>query len=101
MSSRPDMGLRALFCLLLLGAGGPVQASDAGIPNADLGGFPPPVQAAVTEARGHLEEALAEPGSPDRLALAWGQYGDVLFVHELLAQARQAYARARSLQPDN
>nr|WP_240901153.1 tetratricopeptide repeat protein [Thioalkalivibrio sp. XN8] len=93
--------LGALWCVLLLGAGGPVRASDATIPTADLGGFPAPVQAAITAARSSLEEALAEPGQPDRQALAWGQYGDVLFVHELLAQAREAYARARALQPDN
>jgi tetratricopeptide (TPR) repeat protein len=57
------------------------------------------VQEALASARTELEQARQGDAPADRLAAAWGHYGDVLFVHELLAQARVAYAAARSLQP--
>lgn len=97
--NRSKLALGALLGLLLLGAGSPPRAADPAIPSVDARSFAAPVQEALAAARASLEEALAQPGDPARLALAWGHYGDVLFVHELLDPARIAYARARALQP--
>ncbi|MGD9386988.1 MAG: tetratricopeptide repeat protein, partial [Gammaproteobacteria bacterium] len=97
MSARQPL-LGAVCCTLLLLASVELSATPD-IPGVDAEQFPAPVQAALGDARADLEQALEDSASPDRLAAAWGHYGDLLFVHELLAQARIAYAQARALQP--
>lgn len=89
-----------LLCALVLHAPGTGLAQDSSIPPVDTRGFPAPVQAALAAARAELEQTLQSPDAVVALAGAWGHYGDLLFVHELLGPARKAYARARALQPD-
>jgi len=101
------MSARALLAIvLLLGSLTPpalpaAAAQGTPIPNVDTTSFPVPVQTAIATARAALEQAMERPGETTSLAGAWGQYGDLLFVHELLAPARIAYARARALDPAN
>jgi tetratricopeptide (TPR) repeat protein len=90
-----------LLCAAALIAPGTGHAQSASVPPVDTAGFPAPVQTALADARAALEQAMQDPAAVNELAGAWGHYGDLLFVHELLGQARTAYARARALQPDD
>ena len=95
----PASPLTTALCVLLLTAANALHAAPQTVPDFDAAGFPGPVQEALASARADLEAAQASAVTAAGLAAAWGHYGDVLFVHDFLAQARIAYAAARSLQP--
>lgn len=98
------MPVRRFATMLLTGllAVGACAAAPAPTPvRAErLAQAPGAVRAAVAAAYAQVEDARGRSASPGATAAAYEHLGDVLYVHEFLAEARAAYGNAAALVPD-
>jgi tetratricopeptide (TPR) repeat protein len=67
------------------------------VESVDRDRTPPPVLAAIDEARDIVADRAQ--ASPEARSEAYGRLGDVLFAHGFAIQAEQAYRNARDLNP--
>lgn len=88
-----------LFAILVTGCAAQTTTPPPEIPASQLDEMPGPVRTAIDEARREVTAATESGESPAALADAWGQLGDVLFVHGFDEPARKAYRQAADLAP--
>lgn len=72
------------------------------IPKPPLERFDPKIREQIGEAQAALERELANPAAtPGTRAAGWGDLGNTFHAYELVAAARDCYATAGALAPDD